>query len=221
MRSNHLALITLHADPSTASGTSEGGGTHSYIRELMIALPKNNWNLTVLTRWADTRLPEFETISSSIRIIRLRIGEVTSLDKRLLDDFHYTSLAAAENALKTVSKVDLIHSVYWNSGRVAMDLSKKLSLRFVHTVISNGWRRLQQGAKDQSSIRLKVERQVFNSAFTIFCISGEERDDLINNYSVDSNKIVIVGRPVAYSFRHPSHDEMGKPFLSFSPETSV
>jgi D-inositol-3-phosphate glycosyltransferase len=218
MKSNHLALITLHADPSKPSGTGEGGGTHSYIRELMVALPKENWNLTVLTRWADANLPEFETISSRVRIVRLRIGEVNPLDKRLLNGFHRTSLTAAEKALKVVSKVDLIHSVYWNSGRVAADLSKKLKLRFVQTVISNGWRRLQQGAKDQPLIRLKIEKQVFTSAFTIFCISHEERDDLVNHYEVDSDKIVIIGRPVANNFRHPPHDEMGKPFLVFLPE---
>lgn len=211
MGNRHVALITLHADPSTASGTRDGGGTHSYIRELMIALPKNHWNVTVLTRWADAKLPEFEIISPNVNIIRLRIGEVGMLDKRLLDDLHLDSLTAAQAALKEGRALDLIHSVYWNSGRVAMDLSERLGVPFVHTVISNGWRRLFHGADDQPANRLRIEKEVFLSAFRVFCVSGEERDDLIHHYVVNPDNAIVVGRPVAFSFLNPNHDEMGKP----------
>lgn len=211
MKRKHLALITLHADPATPSGTAEGGGTHSYVRELMLGLPKKGWNLTVLTRWADPRLPEHEMVSSHVRIVRLRINGVGQLDKRLLDDLHEVSLTAARTAIADETRVDLLHSVYWNSGRVAMNLSDQLGLPFVHTVISNGWRRLYQGRQDQSGDRLEIERQVFESAFAIFCIARQERADLVEHYGIDTHKIVVVGRPVAFSFRHPCHDERGYP----------
>lgn len=211
VKRRHLALITLHADPATPSGTAEGGGTHSYVRELMTGLPGRGWSLTVLTRWADPTLPECETVSSNVRIIRLCIDGVKQIDKRLLDALHAVSLDAARQVLTAGPKVDLLHSVYWNSGRVAMNLGKQFGLPFVHTVISNGWRRRYQGAQDQPPSRLKVEKQVFASAFAIFCISGQERADLVEHYAVDSNKIVVVGRPVAFNFLHPSHNEWGTP----------
>jgi glycosyltransferase involved in cell wall biosynthesis len=211
MKNRHLILITLHADPATPSGTAEGGGTHSYVRELMVGLAKTNWSLTVLTRWADSRLPEREMVSPSVRIVRLRINGVGPIDKRLLDDLHEVSLTEARAILVTEPKVDLLHSVYWNSGRVAMDLSDQFGLPFVHTVISNGWRRWHQGAQDQPPSRLEIEKQVFASAFAIFCVSGQERADLVEHYAVDPNKIVVVGRPVAFSFQHPCRDEWGTP----------
>lgn len=211
MKRKRLALITLHADPATPSGTAEGGGTHSYVRELMLGLPQRGWDLTVLTRWVDPRLLEREMISLNVRIIRLRINGVGQLDKHLLDELHVVSLTAAQTALGNEPKVDLLHSVYWNSGRVAMNLSDRLSLPFVHTVISNGWRRSHQGAPDQSPNRLEIERQVFASAFAIFCVAGQERADLVEHYAVEPHKIVVVGRPVAFSFRHPCHDESGRP----------
>jgi D-inositol-3-phosphate glycosyltransferase len=211
MKRRHLTLITLHADPATPSGTDEGGGTHSYVRELMLGLPKRGWSLTVLTRWADSRLPERETVSSSVRIKRLRINGVCQMDKRLLADLHAVSLTEAHAALAAEPKVDLLHSVYWNSGRVAMDISDQLGLPFVHTVISNGWRRWHQGAQDQSSGRIEIEKQVFASAFAIFCVSGQERADLVEHYAVDPDKLFVVGRPVAFSFRHPCRDEWGSP----------
>lgn len=206
-----LALISLHADPATAPGASEGGGTHSYIRELIIGLTKHEWDVTVLTRWANTRLPQHETISSKARIVRLVIGEVGPLDKRNLHDLHSVSLVAARTALTGIDNLRLIHSVYWNSGRVAMELSSQFGINFVHTVISNGWRRQQKGLSDQPLSRLETEAKVFAAAFSIFCVSIQERNDLVNNYHVDPAKVFVVGRPVARIFEHPSHDELGNP----------
>jgi D-inositol-3-phosphate glycosyltransferase len=211
MKRRHLALITLHADPATPSGVFEGGGTHSYIRELIAGVPKSDWNLTVLTRWADPLLPEEQIISENAKIIRLKIGEVGPMNKSFLDDLHKVTLAAAGAVLARGAKVDLLHSVYWNSGRLAMDLSREQGLSYVHTVISNGHRRWIEGACDQPSGRLEMEKRVFASAHAIFCVSEQERRDLVEYYQVFSNKIVVVGRPVAFSFGKPSHDEWGNP----------
>lgn len=177
----------------------------------MIGLAVNNWRVTVLTRWADPQLPEIEAVSPQLRIVRLRIGDVARLDKRLLNDLHLESLAAAEHALSDIGKPRLIHSVYWNSGRVAMELSGRHNIPFVHTVISNGWRRQKYGLADQPAARLATEAKVFGSAFAIFCVSEEERRDLLEYYAVSPMKIRVVGRPVADVFQHPCHDELGRP----------
>jgi len=177
----------------------------------MIGLAANRWRVTVLTRWADPRLPETEVVSSQLKIIRLQIGGVTPLDKRLLDSLHFESLAAAEHALNDMRKLRLIHSVYWNSGRVAMELSASRNIPFVHTVISNGWRRQQYGLTDQPTARLATEAKVFGSAFAVFCVSEQERHDLIEHYAVNPTRIRVVGRPVAGIFQRPCRDEMGVP----------
>ena len=92
-----------------------------------------------------------------------------------------------------------------------MDLGAELGLPFIHTVISNGWRRWQQGARDQTPERLETEKRVFAAAFALFCVSNQEREDLIDHYGIDPTKAVVVGRPVSPRFRHPCHDEMGRP----------
>jgi D-inositol-3-phosphate glycosyltransferase len=211
VKTGHLTLVTLHADPATPAGGAAAGGTHAYVRELMLGLTKNRWSLTVLTRWADPCLPEREVLSPTLKIVRLRIGDVAPMDKRFLDDLHLISLAAACAVVAEEPQVDVLHSVYWNSGRVAMDLAASLSLPFVHTVISNGWRRWREGARDQPPGRIEVESRVFAAAFAIFCVSGQERADLVEQYAVNPGKLVVVGRPVAPSFRHPCHDEWGRP----------
>ena len=208
----HLVLISLHADPATPSGVGGGGGTHAYVRELIVGLGRSGSRVTVLTRWAHPELPEEECLGANVRIIRLRIGPLAPLDKRSLNELHTTSLSAASRALR-ISQVDLLHSIYWNSGLVALDLSCTLKCPFVHTVISNGWRRLHEGARDQPPDRIHVEKRVFKAAFAIFCVSGEEQMDLIRRYDVEARKTIIVGRPVSSVFRHPCHDELGRPLV--------
>jgi D-inositol-3-phosphate glycosyltransferase len=177
----------------------------------MIGLTRHDWTVTVLTRWADPSLPEQETLSSKLRIVRLRIGEIGPIDKRLLPSLHYESLSAARSALFEVPNLTLIHSVYWNSGRVAMELASPLGIPFVHTVISNGWRRQLHGLLDQPPDRLATERNVFEAAFWIFCVALQERNDLVDHYGLDPSRILLVGRPVARVFQDPSRDELGNP----------
>lgn len=177
----------------------------------MIGLTRNDWRVTVLTRWAESGLPEQETLSSRLRIVRLRIGDIAPIDKRLLAGLHAESLSAVRSALVEMPDLALIHSVYWNSGRVAMDLASSRGIPFVHTVISNGWRRQHHGLLDQPPDRLATERSVFKAAFWIFCVALQERNDLVEHYGVDPSRILVVGRPVAPVFRYPSHNELGNP----------
>lgn len=208
----HIVLICLHADPASPSGTESGGGTHGYLRELLAGLGSRGWRVTLVTRRASEQLSAEEQISRHTRIVRVQVGPLGPLDKSLLDGLHPESLRAIRDVVRQASPLpDVLHSVYWNSGRVAMELSAELGIPFVHTVISNGRRRVLLGAARNAPGREAVEELVFDAAFRIFCVTEAERRDLVDLYSVDSGRIVVVGRPVADWFLHPAHDEMGEP----------
>jgi glycosyltransferase involved in cell wall biosynthesis len=207
-------VVSLHADPATAAGAAGGGGTHSYLRELLTALPRRGRSITVITRRTTPLLAEHQPLSRFAEVRRVQIGTLAPVDKRLLDSMHALSVDAVRSAiLAGGAPVPVLHSVYWNSGRVAMELSRELGIRFVHTVISNGRRRTHAGAEENGARRIEVEQEVFDAAFRIFCICPAERDDLVELYGVDSTKIVVVGRPVSVEFLVPPHDELGNPQL--------
>src|SRR3954447_20276109 len=84
----HVVIISLHADPATAAGAAEGGGTHSYLRELLAMLPRRGWRCTVLTRWASKSVPQKQRLSAYGQVERLKIGPVGRIDKKVLDDLH-------------------------------------------------------------------------------------------------------------------------------------
>jgi glycosyltransferase involved in cell wall biosynthesis len=203
-----IHIISLHADPASPSGIGGTGGTHAYLRELLTLLPQRGWSCTVVTRRTSTALPERQAISAKADIIRVTIGPLAPMHKSFLEGMHAESVAQIGAVLDSLPHPRLLHSVYWNSGRVALDLSNRFGIRYVHTVISNGARR-GMTESDRDERRIEVESAVFMGASRIFCISREERNDLISLYGVDPARIVVVGRPVSAAFRYPAHDQNG------------
>ena len=209
-----VLLISLHADPFGPSGVGDGGGTHAYLRELIKELALAGRPCALITRRADPTSDAVEILNRRIRLFRIDTGPPGPLDKRRLNEFHDESMREARRIFtKLPTRPGVLHSVYWNSGRLALDLSKETGIPYVHTVISNGVRRRLEGAHDQPPERERIEREVFSRAWTIFSVSGEEKADLVNHYGVDANSIRVVGRPVDASFLEPAHDQCGQPRL--------
>jgi len=207
-----IVLICLHADPTQPSGIFEGGGTHAYLRELSTGLAKRGHFCHLVTRRQSPELSAEVKVSPLTTLHRIDIGPPGKLDKRLLNDFHNTTVEALEALITSFQEPPrLLHSVYWNSGRAAMSLSSKHGMPFVHTVISNGLGRRLRGATGNADSREKIERDIFNAAACIFSISKDEKQDLLNLYNVDSRKVVVIGRPVDVAYMSPAHDELGQP----------
>lgn len=209
----NLLMISLHADPTSPAGIGEGGGTHSYIRELLSYFANIDIKIMLITRKCHPSLSEYEEISENCTIQRIIVNGIKTINKKELYALHSISLQKVEIALeKRKFKPDLIHSIYWNSGQVARDLSCKRGIPYVHTVISNGLRRFKTGMNEPLKKRFEIEKQIFQSAAYIFCITPSERNDLVQLYQIDKRKIMIPGRPISNDFLYPSHDDFGVPY---------
>jgi len=216
-----ILLICLHADPTQPSGILEGGGTHAYLRELTVGLAARGHACHVVTRRRSPDLASLVKVSPLTTLQRIDIGEPGPMDKRLLDGLHLETFARLNDLWGHFPcPPRLIHSVYWNSGRVAMELSATHAIPFVHTVISNGKGRLARGATGNSQNREAVEERVFRAAARIFSISQDEKQDLVALYGVDPGKIVVIGRPVDAAYLSPAQDEMGNPRDPWATESS-
>lgn len=209
---NNLLIITLHADPSMPPGVGEWGGTHTYMSELLSELNGNNFNIMLVTRKVYESQNDIEYVNSCCRIVRLKIGEFGIFDKREL--IHYYD-SIKEQIMEEINKnkftVDIIHSVYWNSGHVAMELSNILGVPYVHSVISNAKGRNLRGAKGTAKSREETESQVYGHAQFIICVSESEKNDISQLYKIDPDKILVAGQYVHHSFLYPAHDEYGRP----------
>lgn len=208
----NLLIITLHADPSMPPGVGEWGGTHTYMRELLSELSNKHINTILITRKVFESESDIDIISNNCKVIRLTLGKFGNFDKRELFKLH-------EETYKQIVKIlenekfspDVIHSVYWNSGHIAMRLSQEHNIPYVHSVISNGIGRNHHGATGTAEHRIEIEKMVFKNAKYIICVADSEKEEIHKYYNIDNDRIIVAGQYVHPSFIYPPHDINGIP----------
>lgn len=206
----HILIISLHADPMLPAGIGEYGGGHMYPYELLTGLSKEKFKVSLITRKCDPSLPSIDYINDFTTIYRMDYSDYTFHDKRDFYQLRDVSFSIACALLDKYNiKPDIIHSLYWNSGYLALQLSHKLQIPYVHSPISVGAVIKERKTKDIEPHRIDTEQTVFENASVIFSITESERNDIITYYGIDSAKITIIGRPVAKEYLYPIHDEWG------------
>lgn len=205
----------MHADPAMPPGYSEWGGTHTYMRELLDCLNEYGLECVLITRRSMEELPAIEQYHQHCKIYRLQNGDLAPMDKTKLREYHNDNLLSIEQIIEDLGeKPNVIHSVYWNSGRIGIELSKKYNVPLVHSVISNSLGRQARGAKEPVSDRAAYEQAIYNYSKWILCVSKDERDDLIRLYNISPEKIIVAGQYIHPSFIMPSRDKNGFPRLN-------
>ncbi len=211
----YVVVITMHADPAMAPGYDEWGGTHTYMRELLDEFGKRKIRCLMFTRRCMQQLPYKEQYNEYCTIYRLTNGDNEPMSKTRLREFHSQNV---KQILEIINKQDRlpekIHSVYWNSGRIAAELSEKLKVPFVHSIISNSRGRVKRGAYEPVPDREFYEQEIYDKAQWLICVSDDEAEDLISLYNVDKSKIVVAGQYIHESFVMPSHDANDFPRLN-------
>lgn len=207
-----LLIISLHADPSMPPGVGEWGGTHTYMRELLTELYDTDYNVILITRKVYPNEETVEHISSFCRILRLTLGSFENFDKRDLYDLHDVAFFQVLEKLNELQFIPtIIHSVYWNSGHLAMRLSNLWHVPYVHSVISNGKGRNEHGATGTAPHRIEIETQIFTHASLILCVAESEKTEICKYYAIQSSKIIVTGQYIHPAFISASHDSFGSP----------
>ena len=208
----YIMILSIHADSALAPGYRDWGGTNVYMRELMEGLEKLKIPFVFITRKVFKELPDIEKISDVGTIYRIKSGEEKLIDKNILKRFHKPHLEQIVQIINQIgSKPSVIHSVYWNSGRLAAELCEIYKINFVHSVISNDLGRIARGAEEMCEGRSTYEKYVYESAFRIFAVSIDEKNDLVKYYNISPDKIIVAGQEINHSFLFPSHDANGFP----------
>lgn len=207
----HILIISLHADPILPAGIGEYGGGHMYPYELLVGLAKENYIVSLITRKSNKALPDVEYINESSTIYRLDYGNnIPFHDKRDFYNLRDVSLSLTCQLLQKYDiRPSIIHSLYWNSGYLAYQLSKQLKVPYVHSPISIGYIIKKEQAKEIEAHRIATEQKVFKNASKILSITESEKENIIKYYNIKSDSIEVIGRPVPQEYLYPVHDEWG------------
>ena len=205
-----IALISDHADPAAEVVKQDVGGQNVYVRNVGEALAKLGWQVDMFTRKANPNEPKIVQHSPYCRTIRLTAGPEEFIPKN--DLFPYMP-EFLEAFLKFQSKegtnYPLVHTNYWLSGWVGLQLQELRNIQLVHTHHSLGTVKYQTAGYQPpiGETRLAMEKQILEQANCVVATSPQEQEALRKLVSEQGEIQVISGGTDISNFRLLSKTE--------------
>ena len=189
-----VALISVHGDPAIDIGQEEAGGQNVYVKEVGEALARQGWQVDMFTRRSSENQAEIVQHSENCRTIRLTAGPRKFIPRQKIFKFLPEFLQEFLNfQAKQRTIYPIIHTNYWLSAWVGMELKKLQTVQHLHTYHS-------LGAVKYSSInaipliartRLRIERKCLETADMIIATSPQEQEHMRSLVSKKGNITVI------------------------------
>ncbi len=190
----HIALISVHGDPAIEIGKEEAGGQNVYVRQVGEALAHQGWHVDMFTRKASAEQPKIVEHGPHCRTIRLTAGPEAFVPRDEI--FGYAS-TFVEELLKFQQesgiKYSLVHTNYWISSWVGMQLKKHQPLQQVHTYHSLGAVKYKSITTIPmiASTRLAVEKTLLETAERVVATSPQEQEHMRSLVSTKGNIDII------------------------------
>lgn len=176
-----IALISVDGDPSAEIGQEEAGGQNVYVRQVGQILAQQGWQVDMFTRCTNPNQPKIVQHSANCRTIRLVAGPQAFMHRDRL--FNYLpEFAQAFRAFQHQQGIQysLIHTHYWLSAWVGMELKRYQPLVQVHTYHSLGAVKYQSVHElpEIAATRLAVEKWCLETVDCVIVTSPQEQDQL-------------------------------------------
>ncbi|MEB3232535.1 MAG: glycosyltransferase family 1 protein [Leptolyngbyaceae bacterium] len=175
----HIALISVHGDPAIDIGKEEAGGQNVYVRHVGEALARLGWQVDLFTRRTSDDQVAMVLHTPRCRTIRLTAGPAMFIPRDDIFDYLPTFVEAFLLFQHTQGVTyDLVHTNYWLSSWVGMELKKRQpQLRQIHTYHSLGAVKYQtvETIPAIAKTRLAVEKQCMETAERIVATSPQEQ----------------------------------------------
>jgi len=207
----------MHTSPTASLGQSANGGLNVYVREVCTAFSDRGIATDVFTRQQSPYDPDMESLANLSRIVYLPAGR--GLDKyALYDQVPGFARQIADFAEREGVGYDLLFSHYWLSGEVACLLRPQLATGWAHIAHTLGHvknRTLAVGASPEPQLRIRIEGEIAQQADLLIASTGDEREDLINAYGADPERVVIVPPGVDLGMFQPVDREEARRKIGF------
>ena len=218
-----VALISEHGDPAIEIGKEEAGGQNVYVRQVGEALARQGWQVDMFTRQSDATQPKIVEHSRHCRTIRLTAGPEAFIPRDdlfpYMPEFVRSFLCfQVENGIQ----YNLVHTHYWMSGWIGMELKKLQPLKQLHTYHSLGAVKYQSVSTIPSvaKTRLDSEKTCLETADRIVATSPQEMAHMRSLVSPDGNIDVIPCGTDICRFGSVSQSR-ARQLLGFLPQNKV
>jgi len=190
-----IAMLSVHTSPLAMPGqTRDAGGMNVYINQLARELGHSQLPIDIFTRRADETSPQITHLSPCVRVIAIPAGPPAPLHKDELLPYMSAFAQHVEDFRRREGiHYDLLHSHYWLSGAVALQLADRW--RVPHITMFHTLAHLKQLANPgapEPPLRLETERQLIACADRIIASTQDERTQLIRHCGASPRAVQVI-----------------------------
>lgn len=178
---HRIALISVSGDPAIEIGREEAGGQNVYVRQVGLALAELGWQVDMFTRRSHAEQLPIVEHQSNCRTIRLQAGPAEFISRDRVFEYlpEFVSEFQAFQQREGI-QYQLVHTNYWLSSWVGMQLKQHQPLVQVHTYHSLGaikYRSVEQ-VPPIASQRLAVEKACLETVDRVVATSPQEQEHM-------------------------------------------
>jgi D-inositol-3-phosphate glycosyltransferase len=190
-----LAMLSVHTSPLVLPGSAkDAGGMNVYIRELALELSRSQCSVDIFTRRTQPDQPEIVALAPRVRVIHITAGPAAPVEKHQLSQ-HLPAFArqVAAFARREQQRYALLHSHYWLSGAVALELADRWHvphLTMFHTLAY--LKHLANPQQAEPEVRLSMERRLIQRADRIIATTHDERLQMIRHCGALPHRVQVI-----------------------------
>jgi len=178
---NRIALISVSGDPAAEIGQEEAGGQNVYVRQVGLALARAGWSVDMFARRLSADQSTVVQHAPNCRTIRLTAGP----EKFISRDEVFGYLPEFVEQMQAFQQKEgfhypLIHTNYWLSSWVGMELKKRQPMKQVHTYHSLGAVKYHaiSNLPAIASTRLATEKRCLETVDRVVATSPQEQEHM-------------------------------------------
>jgi D-inositol-3-phosphate glycosyltransferase len=216
-----VAMITMHTSPLATPGLGDAGGLNVYVAELARRLGERGLKVDVYTRRDTADVPDIVEVHEHTRVIHLTAGPAEYVAKEALPSLTDEFSAELESHLE---QHDLIHSHYWLSGQVGLQVKRSQRIPLVHTMHTMARVKNSNLSRDQpveSDIREQGEAAIVRLADVLTANTPDEAAELRSHYRARTEQIMIVPPGVDLHTFHPCNQPKSRAQFGVAQDIQV
>lgn len=215
-----IAMVSMHTSPLATPGVGDAGGLNVYVSEVARRLGERGIEVDVFTR-AEGDGPEVVEVNEHTRVVQLAAGPHEPIPKEELPAL----VPAFTDALR--ERLDghgLVHTHYWLSGMVGLELAERSGLPLVHTMHTMARVKnvaLGRGQTREPDVRDRGEAAIVARADVLTANTSDEARDLQDHYGARPQQVVVVPPGVDLHTFHPCDQAKSRAQLGIGQDDQV
>lgn len=191
-----VAMLSVHSSPLARLGEGDVGGMNVYVREVGRRLGQYGIACDIYTRQQSPDMPQCIALSPQARVIHIPAGPLKSYTKYRVWEYLPEFVAGVQSFIQLHGlQYDLLHSHYWLSGWVALQLRDWLHVPVIHMshTLGHAKNAIAQHPEEREPLRrLQTEAEVLRESDVIVAESPASQYHLMQDYGVEAARIQVI-----------------------------